>query len=122
MTRREIEALGAEMLKAVGESGWAVKGVREEDDLGDEDDIVGSRGRCYYDDRLIWVNMRYADDESMVREILEHEIAHAVLGRRQPGHAKHDQLFYDMLAEVRAKVSPGESTREKSTDGRAGEK
>lgn len=84
MTKQEIEALGQAMLKEHGLSDWRVRAVREEDDTGDpEDDIEGSRGRCYYEEKLIWVNMRYADDPTLVREILLHEIAHALLGQRE---------------------------------------
>jgi hypothetical protein len=81
MTKQEIEALGEAMLKEHGFSEWTVRAVREEDDTGDpEDDIAGSRGRCYYEEKLIWVNMRYADDPLLVRDILLHEITHALLG------------------------------------------
>jgi hypothetical protein len=87
MTKQEIEALGKAMLTEHGLSDWTVRAVREEDDTGDpEDDIEGSRGRCYYDEKLIWVNMRYAGDAPMVREILLHEITHALVGRISNSH------------------------------------
>lgn len=80
MTKQEIEALGQAMLEEHGLSEWTVRAVREEDDDGDpEDDIEGSRGRCYYEEKLIWVNIRYADDALAVRQILLHEITHALL-------------------------------------------
>jgi hypothetical protein len=79
MTRQEIEALGQSMLVECGLDGWRVRGVYEIDDMGDEDDIGGSRGRCHYAEKLIWVNMRYADDPDMIRKILQHEITHALL-------------------------------------------
>jgi len=76
MTRKqEIEDEGAALLAEHGLSGWRVVAVSEEDDLGDEDDIAGSRGRCLHDERVIWINLRYEDD---ARNILLHEIAHAL--------------------------------------------
>jgi hypothetical protein len=103
MTKREIEALGEAMLKEHGLSEWTVRAVRGEDDTGKlEGDIEGSRVRCYYEEKLIWVNMRYADDAVVVREILLHEITHALLGpgtghrnsgrrRRKSGWMSHDR-------------------------------
>lgn len=102
MTKQEIEALGQAMLKEYGLSDWTVRAVREEDDDGDpEDDIEGSRGRCYYGEKLIWVNVRYADDALLVRDILLHEITHALLGpgtgHGQEFRAKAKELGLDIL-------------------------
>ena len=83
MTKQEIEALGQAMLKEHGLPEWTVRAVYEQDDMGDEDDIAGRYGRAFHEERLIWVNMRYADDPTLVREILLHEIAHALLGQRE---------------------------------------
>jgi hypothetical protein len=83
MTKQEIEALGQAMVKEHGLSDWTVRAVYEQDDMGDEDDIAGSYGRAFHEERLIWVKMRYADDPTLVREILLHEIAHALLGQRE---------------------------------------
>jgi hypothetical protein len=97
MTKQEIEALGQVMLKEHGLADWTVRAVYEEDDTGDpEDDIEGSRGRCYYEEKLIWVSMGYADDALMVREILLHEIAHALL---TPGTG-HGQEFQAKVKEI----------------------
>lgn len=96
MTKQKIEALGRVMLEEHGLPDWSVRAVREEDDMGDEDDIAGSRGRCYYEERLIWVNMRYADDPHMVRQILLHEITHALLA---PG-IHHGQEFRAKAREI----------------------
>jgi hypothetical protein len=83
MTKQEIEALGQAMLKEHGLPEWTVRAVYEQDDMGDEDDIAGRYGRAFHEERLIWVNMRYADDPTLVREILLHEIAHALLGQQE---------------------------------------
>ncbi|HSY99186.1 MAG TPA: hypothetical protein VK788_06805 [Terriglobales bacterium] len=83
MTKQEIEALGQAMVKEHGLSDWTVRAVYEQDDMGDEDDIAGSYGRALHEERLIWVNMRYGDDPTLVREILLHETAHALLGQRE---------------------------------------
>jgi hypothetical protein len=96
MTRQEIESLGRAMLEEHGLPDWSARAVREDDDMGDEDDIAGYRGRCYYDERLIWVNMRYADDAHMVRQILLHEITHAIL---VPG-TDHGQEFRAKAREI----------------------
>ena len=97
MTKQEVEALGQVMLKEHGLADWTVRAVYEEDDTGDpEDDIEGSRGRCYYEEKLIWVNMGYADDALMVREILLHEIAHALL----PPGTGHGQEFQAKVKEI----------------------
>jgi hypothetical protein len=66
MAQAEVEALGSGMLRAARLDGRRVRGVYERDDLGDEDDIAGSRGRCYLGGRLIWINMRYRRDERKV--------------------------------------------------------
>jgi len=81
--KQEIEDLGQAMLEHHGLSDWRIRAVYEEDDMGDEDDIAGSYGRTYYEEKLIWINIRYADDPTLVREILLHEIAHALLGQRE---------------------------------------
>ena len=97
MMKQEIEALGQAMLLEHGLPDWMVRAVREEDDTGDpEDDIEGSLGRCYYEEKLIWVNMRYTADALMVREILLHEIAHALL---VPGTG-HGQEFRAKAKEI----------------------
>ena len=75
MTKQEIEALGQAMVKEHGLSDWTVRAVYEQDDMGDEDDIAGSYGRAFHEERLIWVDMRYAEDPTLVGEILLHEIA-----------------------------------------------
>lgn len=97
MTKQEIEALGQAMLREHGLSDWTVRAVREEDDDGDpEDDIEGSRGRCYYEEKLIWVNIRYADDALVVREILLHEMTHALL----PPGTGHGEEFRAKATEL----------------------
>lgn len=99
MTKREIEALGQSMLKEHGLPDWAIRAVSEEYDTGDpEDDIQGSYGRTYFSEKLIWVNMRYADDPTLVREILLHEIAHALLGQREGD--QHAPEFWVKLREI----------------------
>jgi hypothetical protein len=86
MIKREIEDLGQAMLEHHGLTDWRVRAVYEEDDMGDEDDIAGSYGRTYYAEKLIWLNMRYAGDALVVREILLHEIAHALVGQNPNPH------------------------------------
>jgi hypothetical protein len=98
MTKQEIEALGQAMVKEHGLSDWTVRAVYEQDDMGDEDDIAGRYGRAFHEERLIWVNMRYADDPTLVREILLHEIAHALLGRREGD--QHGKEFRVKLREI----------------------
>lgn len=98
MTKQEIEALGEAMLNEHGLSGWITRAVYEQDDMGDEDDIAGSYGRAFHEEKLIWVNMRYANDPTLVREILLHEIAHALLGQREGD--QHDQEFWAKLWEI----------------------
>ena len=98
MTKHEIEALGQAMLEEHRLSDWAVRAVYEEDDIGDEDDIAGRYGRAFHMERLIWVNMRYADNPTLVREILLHEIAHALLGQREGD--QHDAKFQVKLREI----------------------
>lgn len=88
MTKQEIETLGQAMLKAHGLSAWIARAVYEQDDMGDADDIAGSLGRAFHEEKLIWVNMRYADDPTLVREILLHEIAHALVGQRGDQHGE----------------------------------
>jgi len=89
MTKQEIEALGQSMLKEHGLHDWAIRAVSEEYDTGDpEDDIEGFYGHTCFPEKLIWVNMRYADDPALVREILLHEIAHALLGQRERRSAR----------------------------------
>jgi len=80
-------------------SDWSARAVGDEDHTGDpEDDIEGSRGLCYYEEKLIWVNIRYADDALMVREILLHEITHALLGQRKGD--QHGEEFWVKLREI----------------------
>jgi hypothetical protein len=98
MTKQEIEALGEAMLKQHGLLDWTVRTVYEQDDMGDEDDIAGRYGRAFHEERLIWVNMRYAADPTLVREILLHEIAHALLGQREGD--QHDEEFRAKLQEI----------------------
>jgi hypothetical protein len=98
MTKQEIEALGHAMLEEHGLSDWSVRAVYEQDDMGDEDDIAGRYGSAFHEERLIWVNMRYADDPMLVREILLHEIAHALLGQRQGD--QHGEEFRVKLREI----------------------
>lgn len=98
MTKQEIEALGKAMLKEHGLSDWTVRAVHEQDDMGDEDDIAGRYGRAFYEETLIWVNMRYADDPTLVREILLHEIAHALVGQREGD--QHGEEFRIKLREI----------------------
>jgi hypothetical protein len=85
MTRQEIENLGQAMLTEHGLHDWCVLGVYEEDDTGcgDEDDIGSAYGRTFFEEKLIWVDMKCADDSAFVREILLHEIAHALIGERE---------------------------------------
>lgn len=46
---------------------------------------------------MIWVNMRYADDPTLVREILLHEIAHALLGQRE-GDQHGEEFRFNLRA------------------------
>jgi hypothetical protein len=98
MTKQEIEDLGQAMLEHHGLSDWRIRAVYEEDDMGDEDDIAGSYGRTYYEEKLIWINMRYADDPTLVRKILFHEIAHALVGPCEGD--QHDEEFRVKLREI----------------------
>lgn len=91
---RAAEARGAALLAEFGLEGWKVVVVHEDDDLGDDDDIRGSYGRCYLDEKLIWINGRYAGSPELVEDILRHEIAHALLG----GGAEHGPEFQEMAA------------------------
>ena len=102
MTEHEIEALGQAMLEEHRLSHWAVRAVYEEDDMGDENDIAGTDGRALHKQRLIWVNMRYADYPTLVREILLHEIAHALLGQREGD--QHDAKFQVKLRKIGGNV------------------
>jgi hypothetical protein len=102
MTKQEIEALGQAILKEHGLPEWTVRAVYEQDDMGDEDDIAGRYGRAFHEERLIWVNMRYADDPTLVHEILLHEIAHALLGQREGD--QHDEEFRSRLREIGGSV------------------
>ena len=74
------------MLRERELSDRTVRAVYEQDNMGDEDDIEGSLGRCYYEEKLIWVNMRYAGDAMVVREILLHEITHALVCKNPNPH------------------------------------
>jgi len=103
MTKQEIEVLGQAMREEHRLSGWAVRAVYEQDDIGDEDDIAGRYGRTFHKERLIWVNMRYAENPTLVREILLHEIAHALLGQRVGD--QHDATFQVKLREIRGNVA-----------------
>jgi hypothetical protein len=69
------------MLAERGLEGWEVRGAHE------EDDISGRYGHCFFEEKLIWVNMRYAGGKSLVYEILRHEIAHALSGKASHGPA-----------------------------------
>jgi len=93
---RAVETRAAALLSQFGLENWKVVVVYEEDDLGDEDDIRGSYGRCYFSDKLIWVNGGYADSPELVDEIVRHEIAHALLG----GGADHGPEFVAMAKKV----------------------
>jgi hypothetical protein len=96
--KQQIEALGQAMLKEHGLFDWKVAAAREEDDMYYDDEISGHYGRAFLDETLIWVNMRYADDSVLVREILLHEIAHALLGEREGD--SHDEVFRAKLREI----------------------
>lgn len=98
MTKNQIEVLGQAMLEEHGLPEWTVRAVYEQDDMGDEDDIAGRYGRAFREERLIWVNMRYAADPTLVREILLHEIAHALLGAREGD--QHGEEFWAKLWEI----------------------
>jgi len=109
MTKQEIEALGQTMLEEHGLSDWTVRAVYEEDDMGDEDDIAGRYGRAFQEERLIWVNMRYADDPALVGEILLHEITHALLGQREGN--QHGEEFWAKLREIGGSVVEATAVR-----------
>lgn len=99
MTKQRIEALGQATLNEHGLPDRRVRAVREEDDTGDpEDDIGGRYGCVFYDERLILVNMRYSDDPMLVREILLHEITHALRGKREGD--PHGDEFRRKLREI----------------------
>ncbi|MGA9883931.1 MAG: SprT-like domain-containing protein [Candidatus Acidiferrales bacterium] len=82
---RSVETQGTALLDQFGLDDWKVIVVHEQDDLGDEDDIRGSYGRCYFDEKVICVNGRYAASPGLVDQIIRHEIAHAMLGRADHG-------------------------------------
>jgi len=109
MTKQEIEALGQAMLKEQGLPDWTVLAVYEQDDMGDEEDIAGRYGRAFQEERLIWVNMRYADDPALVREILLHEITHALLGQREGD--PHGEEFRAKLREISGSVVDAAAVR-----------
>jgi len=111
MTKQEIEALGQAMLNEHGLSDWRVRAVSE-DGSCDEDDIAGSYGRTYHEERLIWVNLRYATDPTLVREILLHEIAHALLGREGD---QHEEEFRVKLREI-SRENEARDQREESVE------
>ena len=94
--REQIEEKGRALLARFGLEDWKVALVYEEDDQGDEDDIRGSYGRCHIDERLIWINGRYAGSPESVEEVLRHEIAHALL----QGGADHGPEFIEMARKV----------------------
>lgn len=94
--RTQIERKGRALLTHFRLEGWRVKVAYEEDDLGEEDDIRGRYGRCFVDEKLIWVNGRYAGSPQLVEDILRHEIAHALLG----GGADHGAQFVAMAKKV----------------------
>jgi hypothetical protein len=96
--KQQIEALGQAMLKKHGLFDWKVAAAREEDDMYYDDEISGHYGLAFLDEKLIWVNMRYADDPVLIREILLHEIAHALLGEREGD--SHDEVFRAKLREI----------------------
>jgi hypothetical protein len=98
MTKQEIDALGQAMMEEHGLSDWKVRPVNEQDDMGDEDDIAGRYGRAFHEEELIWVNMRYADDRTLEREVLLHEVAHALLGQREGD--QHGEEFRVKLREI----------------------
>jgi|SRR4051794_33507060 hypothetical protein len=104
MTKQEIETLGQHEMNEHGLSDWKMCAVYEEDDIGDEDDIAGTYGRAFLEEKLIWVNMRYADNSTLVREILLHEIAHALIGQREGD--QHGQEFWVKLREIGGSVDP----------------
>lgn len=112
MTKQEIEDLGQTMLKEHGLADWTVRAVYEQDDMGDEDDIAGSYGRAFHEEKLIWINMRYADDTRLVREILLHEIAHALLGQREGD--QHDEEFRFKLREIGGSLGSREAQAQES--------
>jgi hypothetical protein len=112
MTKKEIEDLGQTTLKEHGLADWTVRAVYEQDDMGDEDDIVGSYGRAFHEERLIWINMCYADDTKLVLEILLHEIAHALLGQREGD--QHDEDFWLKLREIGGSLESREAQAQKS--------
>jgi hypothetical protein len=90
------ENRGRVLLKRFGLEGWKVIVVHEQHDTGDDDDIRGSYGRCIFDDKLIWVNGRYAGSPELVEDIIRHEIAHALL----QGGADHGLEFVEMARKV----------------------
>jgi len=77
--------------------------------MGDEDDIAGRYGRAFHEEKLTWVNMRYAEDPKLVREILLHEIAHALLGQREGD--QHGEEFWVKLREIGGSVVDATSVR-----------
>jgi len=91
-----VEKRGAALLAEFGLEGWKVVVVHEEEDLGDEDDIRGSYGRCYFDEKLIWINGRYAGSPHLAEDIIRHEIAHALVR----GGADHGPEFQEMALKV----------------------
>jgi hypothetical protein len=94
--------LGADLLAKFGLDGWKVIVVREEDDMGDEDDIAGRYGCCFLDDKLIWVNSRYADLPELVEDIIRHEITHALLQSTD-----HGPMFVEMARHIGLQMRDG---------------
>lgn len=91
---RAVEAKGAALLATFRLAGWKVVVVYEEDDIDDKDGIRGSYGRCYFDEKLMWINGGYAGSPELVEDIIRYEIAHALLG----GNAEHGSEFQEMAA------------------------
>lgn len=106
MTREElqeqIERKGRAMLTHFRLDSWRVKVACEEDDTGNEDNIKGSYGRCFVDEKLIWLNGRYAGSPQLVEDIIRHEIAHALLR----GGANHGPEFVAMAKKVSEQGKP----------------
>jgi len=97
MTEREISILAFDLMAEHGllVEGWA---FRFEDTLPATDG-TDLAGHCSWMERRIRLARKYAlnYDETRVRRVLLHEIAHALVGVENAGHG---EVFQAKLAEV----------------------
>ena len=78
-----------DVLRAHGMENWEVKGVS------------GGPSLCLWGARQIWIEPVSSDREWRTKEIILHEIAHAIVGRQYLGagdEALHGETFYKVYA------------------------